>query len=70
MARCVRWGCVGIPGAPGGGGRGHGAHQLMVAICAASLRANCGEEFGCLLVPQLARRHNGHKHGMEGLYER
>ena len=53
-----------------GGGGGHGAHQLMVGICAARLRAHCGEEFGCLLVPQLARRQNGHKHGMEGLYER
>ena len=71
MARCVRWGCVGIPGAPGGGGGGgHGAHQLMVGICAACLRAHCGEKFGCLLVPQLARRQNGHKQGMEGLYER
>ena len=69
MARCMRWGCVGIPGAPGGGG-GHGAHRLMVGICAARLRAHCGEKFGCLLVPQLARRQNGHKHGMEGLYER
>ena len=57
-------------GRTGGGGGEHGAHQLMVGICAARLRAHCGEELGCLLVPQLARRKNGHKHGMEGLYER
>ena len=52
------------------GGGGHGAHQLMVGICTARLRAHCGEEFGCLLVPQLECRKYGYKHGMEGPYER
>ena len=52
-----------------GGRGGHGAHQPMVGICAARLRAHCGEKFGCLLVPQLACRKYGYKHDMEGLYE-
>ena len=34
MARCVLWVCASRPGAPGGGG-GHGAHQLLITICAA-----------------------------------
>ena len=66
MARCVRWAYR----ARRGGGGGAWGPPLMVGICAARLRAHCGEEFGCLLVPQLARRQNGPKHGMEGVYER
>ena len=43
---------------------------LMVGICAARLWAHCGEDFGSLLLPQLACRKYGYKHGMMGLYER
>ena len=50
MAGCVLWGCAGRLGVPGGGG-GHGAHQLVIWICAVRLRLHCLEKFGCLLVP-------------------
>ena len=72
MAMCVRWGCVGILGVPGGGGAWGPLADGRDMRCApaGALWAHCGEEFGCLLVPQLACRKYGYKHGMEGLCER